>query len=106
MHECISRLARVLIWFLQLYCKKTAFYLVYIDISGMWGSECWIGQKRSLIQDAKKKMDDAKEVSNQYRSLDGQFKSLSKDQEDLRFNLLNIEVIFYWKPSKNVITIS
>lgn len=50
-----------------------------------------LAKKRSLIQDAKKKMDDAKEVSKQYRSLDGQFKSLSKDQEDLRFNLLNIE---------------
>ena len=51
-------------------------------------------KKRSLIEDVKKKMDDAKEVSNQCRSLDGQFKSLSKDQEDLRFNLLDIEVIY------------
>ena len=59
-----------------------------------------LAKKRSLIQDAKKKMDDAKEVSDQYRSLDGQFKSLSKDQEDLRFNLLNIEVIFYFRPFK------
>lgn len=50
-----------------------------------------LAKKRNLIQDAKKKMDDAKEVSKQCRSLDGQFKSLSKDQEDLRFNLLNIE---------------
>ena len=56
-----------------------------------------LAKKRSLIQDAKKKMDDAKEVSKQCRSLDGQFKSLSKDQEDLRFNLLNIEVIFYFR---------
>jgi len=50
-----------------------------------------LAKKRNLIQDAKKKMDDAKEVSKQYRSLEVQFKSLSKDQEDLRFNLLNIE---------------
>ena len=54
-----------------------------------------LAKKRSLIQDIKKKMDDAKEVSNQCRALDGQFKSLSKDQEDLRFNLLNVEVIFF-----------
>ena len=59
-----------------------------------------LAKKRSLIQDVKKRMNDAIEVSNQYRSLDGQFKSLSKDQEDLRFNLLNIEVIFYFRPSK------
>jgi len=60
-----------------------------------------LAKKRSLIQDAKKKMDDAKEVSNQYQSLDGQFKSLSKDQEDLRFNLLNIEEAHLQLAKKN-----